>query len=170
MTTKSTDAKLLVQVRWKIRRDLKECLFIENSSFEYPWSEEDFLCVLRQKNAIAMVAESRETIVGFMDYELQKSQIHVLNFAVHPAYRHQGVGQQMVEKLVNKLSQQRRQEITLEIRETNLAAQLFFSRMGFKAEKVIRGHYDDTTEDAYRFSYQMKSSECCDPVRGNRRF
>lgn len=157
-------------VRWLIRRDMAEVLGAESASFEYPWTEEDFMCCLRQRNCIGLVYENREIVQGFVIYELLKSQLHVLNFAVHPLYRNQGIGQQMVEKLINKLSQQRRQEITLEIRETNLAAQLFFSRMEFKAETVLRRHYDDTDEDAYQFVYSLNPCESGDPVRGKRRF
>jgi ribosomal-protein-alanine N-acetyltransferase len=144
-----------VQIRWMIRRDMPEVLEIERQSFEFSWTEEDFLCCLRQRNCIGMVAESQERIVGFMIYELLKSQLHVLNFAVAPWARRQSVGSQMIERLVNKLTQQRRQEITLEVRETNLAAQLFFKQQGLAANSVLRGHYEDTDEDAYVMCYNL---------------
>ncbi len=144
-----------VQIRWMIRRDMPEVLDIERQSFEFSWTEEDFLCCLRQRNCIGMVAESQERIVGFMIYELLKSQLHVLNFAVAPWTRRQGVGSQMIERLINKLTQQRREEITLEVRETNLAAQLFFRQQGLAASSVLRGHYEDTDEDAYVMTYNL---------------
>ena len=46
-----------VQIRWMIRRDMPEVLDIERLSFEFAWTEEDFLCCLRQRNCIGMVAE-----------------------------------------------------------------------------------------------------------------
>lgn len=138
-----------VQIRWMIRRDMPEVLTIENQSFDFSWVEDDFLCCLRQRNCIGMVAEHQERIVGFMIYELLKSQLHVLNFAVAPWFRRQGVGAQMIQKLVDKLSQQRRQEVVLEVRETNLIAQQFFRSQGLQAFYTLRGHYEDTTEDAY---------------------
>ena len=145
---------LKVQIRWLIRRDMPEVLDIERQAFESAWTEEDFLCCLRQRNCIGMVAEYNHRIVGFMIYELHKAKLHVLNFAVDPEFFGHAIGTQLVEKLVDKLSQQRRQEIVLEVREGNLAAQLFFKKMGFRAVLVLRSHYDDTDEDAYvmRFS------------------
>ena len=143
------------QIRWMIRNDLAEVMAIEQQCFEFPWTEEELLNELRRKNVIGMVAERQERIVGFMIYELLKSQLHVLNFAVDPLEQRTGVGRQMVEKLVNKLSQQRRTEIVLEVRETNLAAQLFFRQMGFMAIGVLFGHYEDTDEDAYQMRYVL---------------
>ncbi len=146
--------EVCVHIRWMIRRDMPEVLDIENSSFEFPWTEEDFIRCLRQRNCIGMVAEYDERVVGFMIYELHKNQLHILNFAVHEDFQQRGIGRQMVGKLVTKLSFQRRNRILLEIRETNLSAQLFFKRMGFRAVSVLRDFYDDTTEDAYLMQYR----------------
>ena len=146
---------LKIQIRWLIRRDMAEVLEIERASFEFSWTEEDFLCCLRQRNCIGMVAEHDHRIVGFMVYELHKSSLHILNFAVARDFRRQDVGGHMVAKLVDKLSQQRRDEIILEVRETNLAAQLFYRSQGFRAVCVLRNHYDDTSEDAYLMRYRL---------------
>jgi ribosomal-protein-alanine N-acetyltransferase len=138
-----------------IRRDMPEVLQTEQQSFEFAWTEEDFLRCLRQRNCIGMVAEQGEKVVGFMIYELHKAKLHILNFAVHPGQRRSGVGSQMVAKLISKLSSHRRTRITLEVRETNLAAQLFFSRQGFKATRVLRAYYEDSGEDAYLMEYRF---------------
>ncbi len=156
---KSSTPKTEVQIRWMIRRDMPEVLDIEGRCFEFAWTEEDFLCCLRQRNCIGMVAERQEQIVGFMIYELLKQQLHVLNFAVAPWTRRQNVGCQMVDKLVHKLSQQRRHEILLEVRESNLAAQLFFHTQGFMATSVLRGYYEDTEEDAYLMKYRLAGQD-----------
>jgi len=136
-----------------IRRDMFDVLDIEQRCFEFPWDEDTFIRVLRQRNAIGMVIEHDERIVGFMIYELHKNRLHVLNFAVHPNFRRIGVGQQMIGKLIGKLDHARRRCILLEVRETNLQAQLFFRSMGFLAINVLENFYDDSTEDAYLFEY-----------------
>jgi ribosomal-protein-alanine N-acetyltransferase len=151
-----------------IRRDMPEVLRIENDSFEFNWSEEDFLACLRQRNCIGMVAEHENRVVGFMIYELHKTRLHILNFAAAPAFRRLGAGSQMIEKLINKLSQQRRQEIVLEVRETNLAAQLFFHSQGFRAVRVLRSHYGDSAEDAYVMQYRLDADAPCAFTPSNR--
>jgi len=144
-----------VHIRWMIRRDMPEVLQAEQLSFEYAWTEEDFLRCLRQRNCIGMVAEHGEKVVGFMIYELHKNKLHILNFAVHPAWRRHGVGAQMVSKLISKLSSHRRTRITLEVRETNLDAQLFFRKQEFRAVKVLRAFYEDSGEDAFLMEYRF---------------
>ena len=83
-TVSTSQAQTRVHIRWMIRRDMPEVLAIEHGSYEYPWCEEEFLRVLRQRNCIGMVAELGERIVGFMIYELHRNKIHVLDFATHP--------------------------------------------------------------------------------------
>src|SRR5205809_5774060 len=102
-----------------------------------------------------MVAEQGERVVGFMIYELHKAKLHILNFAVHPSYRRGAIGMQMVTKLISKLSSHRRTRITLEVRETNLSAQLFFHRQEFRAVRVLRAFYEDSGEDAFLMEYRF---------------
>jgi ribosomal-protein-alanine N-acetyltransferase len=146
-----------VQIRWLIRRDMPETLQIEKESFEYPWTEEDFLCCLRQKNCIGMVAVHHEKVVGFMIYELHKARLTLLNFAVHPNMRRRRVGAQMIQRLKEKLSAQRRREIIVEIRETNLQALNFFKSRGFVALGLVKDRYDDTDEDGVLMRYLLNA-------------
>jgi ribosomal-protein-alanine N-acetyltransferase len=155
-----------VHIRWMIRRDMPEVLQTEQESFEYSWSEEDFLRCLRQRNCIGMVAEQGEKVVGFMIYELHKAKLHILNFAVHPLFRRAGVGAQMVSKLISKLSSHRRTRITLEVRETNLPAQLFFRAQTFKAVRVLRSFYEDSGEDAFLMQYRLADDTSEDTEEG----
>lgn len=148
-----------VHIRWMIRRDMAEVLEIETEGFEFPWCEDDFIRCLRQRNCIGMVAEHNDRVVGFMIYELHKTRLHLLNFAVGRSVRRQGVGTQMLSKLVAKLSSQRRTRILLEVRETNVPAQLFFRAMSFRAVSVLRDFYDDTTEDAYLMQHRYRPTE-----------
>jgi len=155
MSTIHQERRLVVQIRWMIRRDMPQVAWIEHLSQEFPWCEEEFVRCLRQRNCIGMVAEHREHVVGFLVYELLNSRLHLLNMAVHPDYRRRGIGTQLVQKIVSKLSQHRRDRITIAVRESNLPAQLFFRACGFRATRVLRRHFPDTDEDAYWFEYRL---------------
>ncbi len=142
-------------IRWMLRRDMPEVLQAEQMSFEYAWTAEDFLQCLRQSNCIGMVAEHGEKVVGFMIYEFHKSKLYIFNFVVHPTWRRLGVGTKMLARLISKLSIPHRTRITVEVRETNLAAQLFFRRQEFKAVRVLRDFYEDSGEDAFLMEYRL---------------
>ncbi len=154
----SSKSGIRAHVRWMIRRDMPEVLAIEHAGRDFPWCEEDFLRVLRQRNCIGMVAEYGERLVGFMIYELHRNKLQLLNLATHQEFRRQGVGAQMVAKLVGKLSGQRRTHILLHVRETNLDAQLFLRSQGFRACEVVREHYPDTGEDGFVMQYLFEES------------
>ena len=55
----------------------------------------------------------------------------------------------MIGKLVSKLSSHRRTRLAVTVRESNLAAQLFFRANGFTANEVDRGAFADSGEDGY---------------------
>ncbi len=167
-TVPTSKSQVRVHIRWMIRRDMPEVLAIEHAGFEFPWCEEEFLRVLRQRNCIGMIAEVGERVVGFMIYELHKNRLNVLDFAVQPEHRRNGVGRQMVEKLVGKLSSHRRTRIMLHLRESNLPSQLFFRDQGFRAVEVLREHFQDTGEDAYLMHYLLDEAMPDEPAPVNR--
>ncbi len=154
----SEQERLQIHVRWMIRRDMTEVLEIEQEAFEFPWSDDDFTRCMRQRNCIGMVAEMADSVVAFMIYELHRSRLHVLNFAVRRSHRRLGIGTQMMEKLVGKLTPERRSRIVLEVRERNLPAQLFFRTLGYRAISVLKDFYQDTTEDAYLMQFVLPAA------------
>lgn len=145
------------QIRWMIRRDMQSVLYIENESSQYPWSEEDFIRVLRQRDTIGMVAERDGQVAAFMIYELHKNRLHLLSLAVARRFRRMGIGSAMVAKLCSKLSFDRRNRIMCEVRERNLVAHQFLSSQGFRAISVLRDFCEDSDEDAYLFQKRMEA-------------
>ncbi len=142
-----------VHIRWCIRRDLPEVIDIEFSSYEEAWSEEDFLKHLRERNCIAMVAETEfhgdeGKIVGFMLYLLEKDKLPILRFAVLPRYRRKGIGTQMLDKLKNKLSSHRRTRITIDVPDNELRAHLFLKNNEFQGSIL--------SDEEYHFVYRHK--------------
>ncbi len=144
-----------IHIRWMARFDIPKVLAIESASFSFPWLEEDFIRYLKRKNRIGMVAEHDDRIVGYMLYGLRKSRIHLPKLAVAQDFRLQGVGRQMMAKMIAKLSPKRRRLLLLEVEETNLPAQLFLRRLGFRAVSVLRDFYQDSVEDAYSFEFHI---------------
>lgn len=137
-----------------IRRDMPEVVQIASHS-SLQWQEEDFLRCLRQRNYIGMVAECCEEIAGFMIYELHKKKLEVLHFAVHPKFRRNGVGTQMINKLKDKLSSHKRTKLGISVPERNLGLQSFLKKNFFQAIGVTRQYFEQLNEDSYDFSYKI---------------
>lgn len=147
--------KTAVQIRWIIKRDLPDVLVIEKESFEYPWLTSDFTNCLCQRNCIGLVAEFQEKIVGYMIYEIRRTKLRMMNLCVSKAFLRNGVGEQIIVSMKRQLSRIRRSSIVLDVRESNLVAQQFFRSQGFKATGIAHDFYDENSEDAFMFEYQI---------------
>lgn len=153
---------MTAHLRWMIGRDLSQVLEIESQLFDYPWTSDEFAAMMRDNDSIGMVAELDDSVIGYMVYGLRKTHRHLTNFAVRQDHQRQGVGRQMIEKLKSKLHPDRRTRIRAEVRETNLAAQLFFKAMGFRAVNILKNCYQDCNDDAYVMLFRCEqSSELC---------
>jgi len=72
-----------VHIRRIKKEDLQEVLRLENASFEFPWTEQDYLSCLRQHSCFGWVAEHDERIAGVMIYETL-----IIGTMIHP-FSHQ---------------------------------------------------------------------------------
>ena len=154
--------KISVHIRWMNNKDIPKVLAIEEKNFEFPLSEKEIRDYFHQTNHnfIGMVAEFQNIIVGFMIYELDRTRIDILDFAVHLDFCRRGVGRQMTDYLIKKLHPQKRTKIFAEIRESNLTAQLFFRKMGFLAICIVHNPYEVCPdEDTYLMQYLLKKEE-----------
>jgi len=138
-----------LHVRWTVRVDYPALAELDRLCFPVaPWDEKDLRDEFIASNRIGQTAELYERTVGWVLYELSKTRIEIVRLAVHPDFRRQGVGASLVARLQSKLSPCRRRALAVDVRETNLDALLFFKAQGFRAYKVARGFYADTSEDA----------------------
>lgn len=152
-----------MDIRWMIRRDIEQVMAIESAVFEFPWTTDDFVNVLRRRNSIGLVAvDSKEVVHGYLFYEIRRKYLRLLNVAVHPQRLRIGIGSRLISKIKSRLIN-RRTQIVLEVRETNLAAQLFFRKHGFRATHILRNMYKESREDLYLMQYSL-----FDPIQSSR--
>ena len=145
-----------MSIRWMIRRDIPFVTAIEEACFENPWTEKELSKCLKRRNSVGMVVEVNDEVQGFMVYELFKKHLFLHNLAVLPSCQKQGVGRLLINKLIGKLSPERRSNLICYVRETNLPAQLFLQKLGFLATAILEDAYDDADEDAYVMKYATK--------------
>ena len=129
--------------------DIDDILLIEHESFSVPWSREAFESELL-KNALSvyLVAEIKNEIIGYGGMWLILDEAHITNVAVRLSSRGNGVGERLVEFLIDKASKSGARSMTLEVREGNVAARRLYEKMGFFVEGIRPGYYQDNKEDA----------------------
>jgi ribosomal-protein-alanine N-acetyltransferase len=128
-------------IRWMIRKDMPDVLRIEAACFGHSgWTEGDFVKVLRQRDIIAHVVLDGEQVVGYMVYQMQKSCLYLINFAVDPQHQRRGFGRALIEKLKSKINANSvsRNRFTLHVAEHELPLQLFLRACGVRCEESIQ--------------------------------
>jgi len=153
------------KIRWLIQKDIPQILEIEKHCFDYPWSEETIKEYLRKRNSIGIVFEENKKILGYLIYELEEKSISILKIAVRHDKRMRGIGKLLIERVIKKLAvpPNKRQEATIDVKESNLNAQLFLQKLNFMAVAIIDNCFQDVDaendeyveEDGYVFLYKI---------------
>lgn len=128
-------------IRWLVRRDLKQVLPIDEASFHEDdrWGEQDFNKALKGRNSIGMVLEIGDDILGYVIYNYNDKNLEILRIAVKPSNRRQGVGRQIIEKLVSKLEHYRRRELGIWVSEDDLKTHLWLKSCDFFCDSIEKG-------------------------------
>ena len=133
--------------------DLDQVLAIERASFPHPWSRQAFLYELRE-NRVARLWVARATeeagtpVVGYLCLWVIADEVHITNFAVHPAYRRRGIGRRLMGTLLDLYRQEGATRAALEVRPSNDQARRLYEAFGFRQVGFRKGYYFDTGEDA----------------------
>jgi ribosomal-protein-alanine N-acetyltransferase len=135
-----------------VAADLDAVVEIERQSSPTPWPAQLFLEDLARDWAYVDLARRRANdalgpVLGFANYWLVHDELHLLNFATHPAHRRRGVGARMMRHLIAVARDRRCRYITLEVRRSNVAAQALYQGHGFEAMGMRARYYSDG-EDA----------------------
>ena len=130
--------------------DLPQVIAIERRSFPTPWSLAMFVLELSKPSSICLAASEGEArsgrLVGYTICSRYGDVWHVMNIAVEPSRRRQGIGATLLESLIDRAGSA--ETYTLEVRPSNPTAIALYERFGFRCTGVRPRYYRDTGEDA----------------------
>jgi [ribosomal protein S18]-alanine N-acetyltransferase len=138
-----------MNIRFMTIDDLDAVMEIEHSSFSIPWSREAFYNEIEQNHlSTYLVAEDGERIAGYCGVWLVVDEAHITNVAVLPEYRGQGIGEDLMMRIMEISKEVGARVMTLEVRVSNVAAKGLYRKMGFQDGGIRKRYYSDNQEDA----------------------
>jgi len=126
--------------------DLPQVIAIERRAFPTAWSLGMFVLELSKPSGICLAAIREGKLVGYLICARYADVWHLMNIAVDPAVRGQGVGTALLEQMVARAGEDA--AYTLEVRPSNATAIALYERFGFRSAGTRRRYYHDTGEDA----------------------
>jgi ribosomal-protein-alanine N-acetyltransferase len=141
---------MMIEFRKLKLRDLNTIEEIERTSYPTPWSRSMFAGELAKPSSFSLGAFDPEAggLVAYLIVSRYVDAWHIMNVAVHPTYRRQGVASRLLDELFELTAGDPRRGYTLEVRVSNATAIALYERFGFEPSGIRRGYYTDNREDA----------------------
>ena len=121
---------------------------LEKICFADPWSEMSIASELQNLWAYWLVAVNGDQVAGYIGSQSSIDEADVMNVAVHPDYRRQGIAESLIEALVAELKNRSIHSLTLEVRASNAPAISLYEKQGFAQVGCRRNYYRNPKEDA----------------------
>lgn len=129
-------------------QDVPAIAELEKLCFSDPWSENSIASELDNRLSYWLVAEDSGKIAGYVGSQSVLDAADMMNLAVSPDYRQQGVGQALVEELVRHLQENNVIALLLEVRVSNMPAISLYEKLGFVQVGRRPKYYHNPREDA----------------------
>jgi ribosomal-protein-alanine N-acetyltransferase len=136
-----------LEIRRLSYADLPQVIAIERRAFPTPWSLAMFVLELSKPSGICLAGLRDGRLVGYLVCSRYDTVWHLMNVAVDPDLRRQGIATALIERLFG-LADRPGERYTLEVRTSNDGAIRLYERLGFIAAGRRRGYYHDNREDA----------------------
>lgn len=138
-----------VETRYMQMSDLVDVADISRRSSALGWDESEFVRHSQMRNVAGYVAVRGRRVLGYVVIRSNKDSIEILNMDVHPEFRRNRVGCQLIARVLRKLNHARRKIVHLSVPERAVGTQLFLKRNGFEATATQRGSAGE--DDSYLF-------------------
>lgn len=121
---------------------------IEKDCFSDPWSENSIASELANPLSYWLVADDHGVVAGYVGSQTVLDSSDMMNIAVSADYRRQGIGEMLVNGLVDHLQQENVRALLLEVRVSNAPAIALYKKLGFQQVGRRPGYYHNPREDA----------------------
>jgi [ribosomal protein S18]-alanine N-acetyltransferase len=138
-----------MEIRRLTMHDLDDIVHIENAVYPTPWSRSMFAGELAKPSSLSLGAFDEDwSLIAYLIVSRYDDAWHIMNVAVHPDSRRQGVASRLLDELFDLTAGGSRRGYTLEVRVSNATAIALYERFGFEPSGIRRGYYTDNREDA----------------------
>ena len=121
---------------------------LEKLCFSAPWSENSISSELTNPLSCWLVALDGDRVAGYVGSQTVLDESDMMNIAVDPQYRRQGIAQALVEELVKCLARKGSRCLTLEVRASNAGAIARYGKLEFVQVGLRKNYYRNPREDA----------------------
>lgn len=112
------------------------------------WSENSIASELKNQLSLWLVALDGETVAGYVGSQTVMDESDMMNVAVHPDCRRQGIAEELVNALTDALREKESRCLTLEVRASNEPAKKLYEKLGFVSVGLRKNYYRNPREDA----------------------
>ena len=121
---------------------------LEKLCFSMPWSENSIASELRNDLALWLVAVDEGSVVGYVGSQTVFPETDMMNIAVLPERRREGIAEVLVDSLIVELKRIGSSSLTLEVRASNVPAISLYEKKGFHEAGRRKNYYRNPKEDA----------------------
>ena len=138
---------------------IDEVYRLEKACFSDPWHKDSIRELLFHPHGKAYIAAAENQVAGYLFLFYDSVEATVGNVAVSPAFRGYGIGEKLMQTVIDEAKAKGLEYITLEVRSRNIPAISLYQKLGFTIVGSRKNYYKNPTDDAYLMKLLLQGKE-----------
>ena len=132
----------MISIKYINKKDIDLCYELDSNTISL-WSKKQWANELKKEDTKIFGLLIANTVIGICVFQVVLDEAQINFFVVDQKYRKQGFGTYLMSYLIKQCEKLNIKKLFLEVSQTNITAEKFYSHFDFSTVGIRRNYYKD---------------------------
>ena len=132
----------MISIKQINKKDIDLCYELDSNTISL-WSKEQWANEFKKDHTKIFVLLIKNLVIGICVFQVVLDEAQINYFVVNKKFRKKGFGSYLMSYLINKCEKLNLKKLLLEVSQTNVTAERFYSRFDFSTVGIRKNYYKD---------------------------
>ena len=132
----------MISIKQINKKDIDLCYELDSKTISL-WSKKQWANEFKKEGTKILGLLVKNFVIGICVFQVVLDEAQINYFVVNPKFREQGFGSCLMSYLIKKCEKLNLRKLILEVSQSNIPAERFYSRFNFSTVGIRKNYYKD---------------------------
>jgi len=132
----------MISIKQINKNDIDLCYELDSNTISL-WSKEQWANEFKKNGTKIFGLLIKNLVIGICVFQVVLDEAHIIYFVVNKKFRKKGFGSYFMSYLIKKFEKLNLKKLLLEVSQSNVTAERFYSRFDFSTVGIRKNYYKD---------------------------
>ena len=132
----------MISIKQIIKKDIGLCYELDSNTISL-WSKEQWANEFKKDGTKIFGLLIKDSVIGICVFQVVLDEAQINYFSINQKFRRRGFGSYLLRYLIKKCEKSNLKKLLLEVSQSNVTADRFYSRFDFSTVGIRKNYYKD---------------------------